>query len=205
LGHLIAVQRYGPWTLADRLAIGPLTLEEAYSAGAAVAAGLEAGHKLGLAHADIRPDAIFFETWSGAATRIRISAFLGGTLADADDLAGEAFRALEVRHGAAPDARSDLWALGALLRHSLAGDEVAVDRPLVPDHIGEPLRGILTRCLQPDPSARPASAGEVVKQFENRRVRHGSFLAASRSVQLAVGFALLCLLLAIFALCQQNP
>ena len=44
----------GP-TLAERLASGPLPIDEALSVAAGIAAGLEAAHEAGIIHRDLKP------------------------------------------------------------------------------------------------------------------------------------------------------
>ncbi|HMI93978.1 MAG TPA: protein kinase [Polyangiales bacterium] len=74
------------------------------------------------------------------------------------------------RFGFAPagaDARSDVWALGALLYQTLGGQTIASPgarhEPLdeLAPHLPVELTSLVERCLRKDPAARPASAIEL--------------------------------------------
>jgi eukaryotic-like serine/threonine-protein kinase len=74
------------------------------------------------------------------------------------------------RFGLAPagaDARSDVWALGALLYQTLGGQTIASPgarhEPLdeLAPHLPGELTSLVERCLRKDPAARPASAVEL--------------------------------------------
>ena len=60
-GNPYLVLEYVPGgTLADRLAHGPLPLEETLGVVASIAAGLDALHRAGIVHRDVKPSNVMF-------------------------------------------------------------------------------------------------------------------------------------------------
>ncbi|AUX38762.1 uncharacterized protein SOCE26_001400 [Sorangium cellulosum] len=185
----LAMERLVGVTLEARLAEGPLGVRDAVRVGHGVAAALAAAHERGLVHRDIKPSNIFLE--SGAAERVKLLDFglARGKDAPAVTKAGSlvgtpSYMAPEqVRGGASsPDARADLFALGAVLFECLAGRaaflgadteavlvKILVERPpavreLCP--LAPPaLEALVARLLSKDPGGRPASAAEVAREL----------------------------------------
>src|SRR5258705_8763807 len=135
-------------TLADRIARGPLPVEEALGIGRQVADALEAAHEAGIVHRDLKPANIKI-TPSGSvkvldfglakaldaeATRSDLS--LSPTLTSPVGtrlgiiLGTAAYMSPEQARGKSVDKRTDLWAFGCVLyemltgRHAFDGDEV---------------------------------------------------------------------------------
>lgn len=122
-------------TLAEILARGPLPLERLLRMGAEIAAALEQVHRAGLAHRDIKPANVML-TKSGAklldfglakespsrglpddvtiARKLTVEGAIVGTLH---------YMAPEQLRGGEADARSDLFAMGALLYEMASGEQ----------------------------------------------------------------------------------
>ncbi|WP_437971487.1 serine/threonine-protein kinase [Sorangium sp. So ce260] len=184
----LAMERLVGVTLAERLADGPLGVRDAARVGHGVASALAAAHEKGLVHRDIKPSNIFLQ--DGAADRVKLLDFglARGKNAPAVTGAGTlvgtpSYMAPEqVRGAATPDARTDLFALGAVLFECLTGRapftaadteavlvKILVERPpavreLCP--LAPPaLEALVARMLAKDPGGRPASAAEVAREL----------------------------------------
>lgn len=161
---------------------GPLPAALVVEVGREVAAGLGAVHRAGVLHRDLSPANVLI----GADGRVRVTDFGLASLApEAHEDAHEEVRgtlptlAPEVVGGAPPDARSDLFSLGAVLAFALTGRapfegrdaSETLDRVLHADpvpalradpRVPGPLADVLARLLAKDPAARPADAREAL-------------------------------------------
>ena len=132
----------GP-TLADRIARGPIPLDEALSIARQVAAGLEAAHEQGIIHRDLKPANIKVRE-DGAVkildfglAKLADTGFPGrGSQADPANsptltaaamtgmgmiLGTAAYMSPEQARGRTVDKRTDVWAFGAVLYEMLTG------------------------------------------------------------------------------------
>lgn len=116
--------------LGDLLADGPLAPERVVVLGDQLCAALECAHRAGVIHRDLKPDNILVERLPDGREHVRILDFglaraegAGGTQLTQDGavMGTPAYMAPEQVRGAHTDARTDLYQLGALLHHLLAG------------------------------------------------------------------------------------
>jgi serine/threonine protein kinase/Tol biopolymer transport system component len=155
-------------TLADRIARGPIPIDEALPIARQIAEALEAAHEQGIVHRDLKPANIkvrddgtvkvldfglakAIEPQTGAAGR---GAALGGasmspTMTSPAMMTGvgiilgtAAYMAPEQARGRAVDKRADIWAFGCVLYEILAGRR-AFD--------GDDVTDVLSRVLQREP------------------------------------------------------
>jgi serine/threonine protein kinase len=169
----LVLEYIGGGSLAERLADGPLPLEEMLGVVASVAAGLDALHRGGIVHRDVKPSNVLFREDGSAAltdfglakgTAYTVLTHPGQVLGTLDYLAPEL-----VRGGEATPA-SDIYALGCVAFECLAGKPPFGDRSLFgvgtahleddpPDPPAPPELGrALLRALEKDPAARPPTA-----------------------------------------------
>jgi serine/threonine protein kinase len=137
------------------------------------AADIVAGmHQAGLVHGDLRPDHVLRD--EPGSERVTVI----GARKDGDDLPTPygrlAWQTPEEASGEPPRAASDVYGLGLLLWHLVAGQEPpALDRraplpPVAPDWPG--LDEIIARATRRDPAARP-SAAELMTALDDLMVR----------------------------------
>src|SRR4029453_7093027 len=119
----IVMAYYEGQTLKQRLESGPLPVEQALDLATQVADGLAKAHAQGVVHRDIKPGNLIV-TDEG----VRILDFGLATFADALKLTAEntavgtiAYMSPEQVRGLAVDARTDVWAVGAVLYEMLTG------------------------------------------------------------------------------------
>ena len=166
----------GP-TLADRIAQGPIPVDEALPIAKQIAEALEAAHEAGVIHRDLKPANIKVRddgtvkvldfglakaldtvpegdpnqspTLTAAATQMGV---IMGTAA---------YMSPEQARGRPVDRRTDVWAFGAVLYEMLTGA-----RPFAGDDLSETLAHVIDR--EPDWAALPASVPPVLASFLRR-------------------------------------
>jgi serine/threonine-protein kinase len=188
------VMEYVPGgTLQSRLQGGPLGLDELIRLGAVIGDALEAAHRLGFLHRDLKPGNVVL---TAAGTPKILDFGLAGLLhlsETATDLtqAGAMFGSLpymapEQLRGDAGDSRTDVYAFGAMLYEMATGRRpFDKDRPealmfeilhgaprpvrsLRPEAPPE-LDRLIDSCLSKNPESRPASAGVVSQTLRGIR------------------------------------
>jgi Tol biopolymer transport system component len=183
-------------TLADRLARGPLTPEQAAAVGAQVAEALGAAHARGIVHRDLKPGNVML-TRSGAklldfglarsgdsgsfveSPRSGLTESMPLPLTREGTVVGTwPYLSPEQLAGRPADARSDVFALGAVLFEMLTGRrafsgttlaevqaailaEATPDPRAVAPGLPAGLTAVTRRCLEKDPKARWQSADDV--------------------------------------------
>jgi len=199
-------------SLREALAPGPLPLRKAVEYAQQVARGLAAAHERGIVHRDLKPANLFL-TKDG---RIKILDFGVAKLTHAQPLVEEPSKATtetaeglvvgtagymspEQVRGHAVDARSDIFALGAVVYEMLSGHrafsgETAADTLTAiltkdPEELSRPglevppsLERIVRRCLEKDPAERFQSAKAIAFALE---AENGSSRAAAEPVAAA--------------------
>ncbi|HVT04413.1 MAG TPA: protein kinase [Thermoanaerobaculia bacterium] len=182
-------------TLADRIARGPLSLADVVRYGSQIAEGLDRAHRAGVIHRDLKPSNIMI-TKSGAklldfgmaktavievnpegATHHQPLTQEGTILGTIQYMAPEQLEGMEA------DARTDIFALGAVLYEmvtgkrafrgktrtslmaAIAGSEpsaITSAQPLAPTS----LEHVITRCLEKNPEDRWQSAHDIAEELK---------------------------------------
>ena len=178
----------GP-TLADRIAKGPIPVDEALPIAKQIAEALEAAHEAGVIHRDLKPANIkvredgtvkvldfglakqmLAEAQPEATTETQASMTQAGTF-----LGTLPYMAPEQLRGLRADARSDIWAFGLVLYEMVAGErpfkgKTGVElssailhqppEPL-PRRVPVSRRAVIERCLAKEPAQRYQRVREV--------------------------------------------
>lgn len=182
-GHVYLIMDYveGPG-LHELLAQGGLPSEDLLTICGRVASGLAVAHGRNIFHRDLSPDNIILR--GGKPDEAVIIDFgiakddnPGAQTITGGEFAGKyAYAAPEQLSGRA-DARSDIYALGALLLAAYRGKPPDVGRnpmevlrrkgePLDTEDVPEPLRSLIDRMTAPDPDARLQSAVDVLEALD---------------------------------------
>ena len=173
-------------SLRQRLARGPLTIQEALRVARDVARGLAAAHVSGLAHRDLKPDNVFLteagpvkildfgiarmtegvgtletgglagEGWSGVAP-----SDLGSNVTSTGFMGTPGYVSPEQARGGPGDARSDVFAFGCVLYESLSGERAFASRTLE-----EALESVLRDDPRPLRQLRPEAPRELAAIVE---------------------------------------
>jgi predicted Ser/Thr protein kinase len=150
-------------TLAAHLKRGPLSIEQSIRFGSQIADALAAAHRKGIVHRDLKPSNIML-TKSG----VKILDF--GVAKSAHDeshtmtrviMGTPAYMAPEQSEGKECDHRTDIYALGLVLRQMATGQQEATTRNL-PPHLAH----LIERCLETEPEERWQAASDVAKELE---------------------------------------
>jgi serine/threonine protein kinase len=169
----------GP-TLADRIAHGPMPLDEALAIARQIAEALEAAHEQGIVHRDLkpaniklRPDGMVkvldfglakaFEAEPVAAAALSMSPTITSPAATriGTILGTAAYMSPEQARGKAVDRRSDIWAFGCVLYEMLTGH-----RPFDGSEVTDVLARVLER--EPDYAALPTHTPEAIRRLIRR-------------------------------------
>jgi serine/threonine-protein kinase len=179
LPYLVMELVDGP-SLAQVLGGGPLDPGRAMDVVAQAAAGLDAAHRAGLVHRDIKPGNLLV----GPGGQVKITDFGISHAAGSAPVTGTgmllgtpAYLAPERLAGQAATPASDLYSLGMVAWECLVGAppftgppvEVAVahrDRPLppLPGWVPAEVAALVAELTAKDPAARPPGAGEVARR-----------------------------------------
>ena len=183
-------------TLAQKLAEGPVSFEDALDLCRQIAEGLEAAHEKGIVHRDLKPANVMIT--SGNTAKILdfgLAKALSGEKQDIDApqppapanmmtqpgiiLGTVAYMSPEQAKGKPVDKRADIWAFGVVLYEMLTGrqpfisetvsDTLAAVLTKEPDWTKAPAKAqpLLRRCLEKDPKRRLRDIGEAMVWIEN--------------------------------------
>ncbi|HLK39627.1 MAG TPA: serine/threonine-protein kinase [Polyangiaceae bacterium] len=175
-------------TLAEHVArIGPLPTPRAVHIVGQAARALAEAHDRGIVHRDVKPENLFLTSLGGEHDFVKVIDFgiakvqsANATMTDTGWVLGTpAYMSPEVASGDVADARSDVYALGAVLYFLLCGHPpfeaenaaavifAQVHESVKPpsDSLGRPIpsdvEAVVMRALEKEPAARYANAAEL--------------------------------------------
>ncbi|HKS99303.1 MAG TPA: serine/threonine-protein kinase, partial [Rugosimonospora sp.] len=140
-------------SLAQRLASGPLPWRTALEVGRQVAGALAAAHARGVVHRDVTPANIMLTMDGAKVVDFGISAVVGQG-AEKTVMGTPAYVSPERLSGAPVQAATDVYSLGLVLYHAMAGGPPPA--PLPPG-VPAQLATLIAQCLAPSPEHRPDS------------------------------------------------
>ena len=175
-------------TLDEKLAAGPLPEKETLQIGVQLADGLEAAHREGVVHRDLKPGNLRLTPEGrlkildfGLATRVGLvgQASVTQSVLDAGPVGTLAYMAPEQLRNENVDARADIWAAGVVLYELATGrrpfdsktatalaDDILHQLPPAPQllqpRLSPRLADIIAKCLEKDPENRYQSAKELL-------------------------------------------
>lgn len=207
----IAMELLDGEPLADRLQRGPMSVSEVVPAGLDILAALSALHARGIVHRDLKPSNVFLTPYGVklldfglARPEIEGSLDTAAALTRSGIVVGTPrYMAPEQMTGAAVDARSDLFAAGAVLFEMLAGRPAFGGHTVVdvlhatlheqpPALTGSPavaaVDRVIRRALAKRPAERPESAAVMAAELRAARAidRGGTVALAHALTRLVV-------------------
>jgi eukaryotic-like serine/threonine-protein kinase len=204
--HYLVMEFVEGETLAARLKRGALSTEQVLRYGKEIAEALAGAHARGIIHRDLKPDNVAL-TPSGAKLLDFGLAKLAGTSAAEQKtitasrvIAGTpGYMAPEQAEGRECDARTDIYALGIVLREMATGKRTRSGRTGGPTPVEPPqLALVIERCLALEPEDRWHSAADVRLLLElpatpnQQAATHGRWpWVAGACAVIAVAFAVL--------------
>jgi Tol biopolymer transport system component len=173
-------------TLAQRIARGPFTAEEALEVGRQIAEGLEAAHEKGIVHRDLKPanvkitpegkvkilDFGLAKAFQEESTVTDLSH--SPTITEAMTRAGvilgtAAYMSPEQASGKPVDRRADIWSFGVVLWELLTGHRL-FEGETVPHTLAEVLRGPIA--FDKLPHETPAAVRDLLRRCLDRNAKN---------------------------------
>ncbi len=205
-------------TLRSRLDGGALPQRRAVEIAIQIARGLAAAHEKGIIHRDLKPENVFLTADGrvkvldfGLAKRVGMES--AGTNAPTTPAATEpgtvmgtvGYMSPEQVRGRDVDARTDIFAFGAILYEMLSGRRAfkgdshvetlnAILKEEPPEllesglHVSPALDRIVRHCLEKSPEARFHSAGDVAFDLENLSTTSSAASGSARTARRSVGW-----------------
>ncbi len=190
VGYMVMEFIDGP-SLAERLSKGPLPLEQALEFALQIADAVDRAHRAGVTHRDVKPANIMLTRDGVKVLDFGIAKFrfaagpdlatLGqGLTAEGAVMGTPQYMAPEQFEGTPADARSDIWAFGAVLYEMLTGRKAFTGQsysglvsaiqaghppPLSLKPLAPWLDRLVYRCLSKDPEDRYQSMRDVVLEL----------------------------------------
>lgn len=198
-------------TLDELIDRTPLGERAALNLASQIAAALAHAHEKGVVHRDLKPANVIvssdgtvklldFGISDALQSKSGEEPLALARRGDTTPLRGSlCYASPEQLHAAKTDQRTDVWSFGVVLLECITGRravdvrpdpggstwEVAVRWNALPRSLSRPLRGLLTRCLDPNPSMRPANGSALLQEV--RKVNRQRKL---RTVATGLGLAL---------------
>ena len=136
----------------------PLSVEQALSVLEGALSGLAAAHQQGIVHGDIKPDNILLSI-SGESKLVDFGLAAAVGTRRAPGTGSPTYSSPEAAAGEPLGVASDLYSVGLVLAELLAGvAPISADPAAVAASAPAPVASLVRRALDPDPSARQASA-----------------------------------------------
>ena len=177
-------------TLSQRIARGPLSVDEAIRIGRKIAHGLAEAHARGIVHRDIKPGNIAITSDGGVKILDFGLAMQHGStrITQADSTSGTVtYMSPEQLRGEPLDPRTDVWSWGVVMyemltgRPPFAGDHapavifsILKDKPKRISSLSpapRPLEAIIERALSKNPSSRYRNAAEILAELPETETR----------------------------------
>jgi hypothetical protein len=185
-------------TIADRIARGPVSVEDALTVIRSAALGLREAQRSGITHRDIKPSNLMIDSHG----IVKVLDFglaagepgvLGGGPVAQTSLAGTPlYMAPEQARGEPVDFHADIYALGATLFHLVSGrppfeadtldallsKHASAERPLLPRRADTPrtavaaVDALIARMMAPSPADRFASYDDLIRAIELSSIDH---------------------------------
>ena len=180
----IAMAFYEGETLKERLARGPLPLDEALDIALKIAAGLARVHQMGIVHRDIKPGNIMLTEHGGVKIMdFGLAKVNDSSMTETGSTVGTiAYMSPEQIEGRKVDGRADIFSFGVVLYELVTGH-----LPFIGEHVSalihsilnlepEPIetyrdsvprkiRTIIFKCLQKEPGLRWQTMDDVISAF----------------------------------------